>query len=145
MLNKGVYGTEFRPVTGRFGLSCGQLRGSRVIHNGGWYNIYGEKIGWGDLSHRDLENISHGLTESEVFVILAEHSSYWAFVSSNKEMNRVDPKEESPGLDYILNHFVYLIIKGKIYSRERPPFTLIDKERALELIEACYDADLRLV
>lgn len=38
-----------------FGLKVGAVRGKDLVHNGGWYNGVGEKIGWGDLAVEDIK------------------------------------------------------------------------------------------
>jgi len=34
----------------RMGLREGVIRCREEVHNGGWYNTLGEKLGWGDLT-----------------------------------------------------------------------------------------------
>jgi hypothetical protein len=48
------------------------MRAVRVIQNGGWYNRFGEWIGWGDLSPDDFRNIAAGLIGDERFIVLRE-------------------------------------------------------------------------
>ncbi len=71
-LTKGLYGTEFRPTSALFDISCGQKRrnSERIIQRADWYNKNGEKIGWGDLSVMDFIEIARGLNEGEIFVVL---------------------------------------------------------------------------
>jgi hypothetical protein len=79
----GMY-QEFSPRTGRFGLRGGQMRGgiSKVIHNGGWHNGKGQKLGFGDLDTIDISRIARELEEPEVFTVLSERNSYWRYVSN---------------------------------------------------------------
>lgn len=80
------------------GLHVGQMRCPEdVAHNGGWYNREGRKLGWGDLSQRDLPNISHNLKDGEVFFVLGEYDSYW-------ECRERCVDEQNPGIEYVLNY-----------------------------------------
>jgi len=44
----------------KFGICNGQMRSCDFVHNGGWYNKSGEKIGWGDLSPSDMKIKTEG-------------------------------------------------------------------------------------
>lgn len=117
VLTKGMYGNEFKPVKGRFGLHCGQTRRSEWFHNAGWYNIEGEKIGWGDLAELDLKIISDGLETGEVFIILREVASFWKFVKQYGcvgSLCGVSPDMESPGLDYCIENAACVIKPGNV-------------------------------
>jgi len=54
------------------GINRGSLRENEFIHNGGWYDLAGKFLGWGDLSIEDLRNISGILKEGEAFFVLRE-------------------------------------------------------------------------
>lgn len=98
-----------------FGLSEGQMRGNDFVHNGSWYNDKGEKIGWGDLSVKDIINIALNLEENEQFYILPEGSSYWAFTKVNDDLSHTVSKDASaPGIDYVKSKARYLIESGKV-------------------------------
>ncbi len=123
-LTQGVYGNEFNQSGALiFGLHCGQIRGNDIVHNGGWYNSRGEKLGWGDLSAEDLVRIATELADHEVFVILPERASFWNFVQHNPGplgSNAVtDVTEQAPGVDYIAQECLYLIKQGVIYAVAR--------------------------
>jgi hypothetical protein len=116
-LTKGMYGHEFAPRGGLFGLSCGQMRCPDVVHNGGWYNHLGEKLGWGDLSPDDLNRIAAELKDDEVFIILGEYQSHWDFVKqfdSQKRVQRAEPTAEAPGTDYVADKCFLVITRGRI-------------------------------
>lgn len=98
-----------------FGLSQGQIRGNDFVHNGGWYNNKGEKIGWGDLSPNDIVNIAFGLEGDEQFYILPESSSYWNFTKVNSDLSHnVNKDESAPGVEYVKAKARYLIEAGKV-------------------------------
>ncbi len=112
MLAKGMYGHEFDRTGNQFGLRCGQMRRNDLVHNGGWYNKEGEKLGWGDLSEADLITIRDGLEESDVFIILSEMDSYWNFPVQAKQ----EGTSEAPGKKYVAEHAKFYITKGTIHS-----------------------------
>lgn len=118
-LKKGMYENRAEHL---FGLRNGQMHHlqTRLVHNGGWYNNHGEKIGWGDLSDKDFQRISRGLKTGEVFVVLGEVAATWNFTDSapNKSIT-VGLKEESPGIDYVAMHAAYVITRKKMYVVDR--------------------------
>lgn len=121
-LTKGLYGHEFHNTSHLFGLSCGQLRRKDLVHNGGWYNRAGEKLGWGDLSSEDLLQISQELEEGEIFIILPEQASFWNFVTRPDiigSMAAVKPDVEAPGVDYVVENAMWAIVRGKFFYVDR--------------------------
>jgi len=103
------------------GIINGQMRADDFVHNGGWYNAKGEKIGWGDLSKEDLERITNRMAGQpfELFIVLGEHDSFWPFVTSVGPIGSlcgVEAKEKNPGLDYVAEHARYVITGGGMYS-----------------------------
>jgi len=72
-----------------FGLRQNQMRMDDFVHNGGWYNCKGEKIGWGDLSPNDIVRLSQELEDGEDFYVLGEQDSYWNFVKWAKTNGEV--------------------------------------------------------
>lgn len=117
-LTKGMYGHEFRSQSNLFGITCGQIRGRDFVHNGGWYNQQGEKLGWGDLSVEDFRRISAELEEGEMFVILCESDSFWAFVEKPGligSMAQVKPDVEAPGAEYVAQKAMYIIVRGELF------------------------------
>ncbi len=121
-LVKELYGHEFRNTSKLFGLSCGQIRNRDMVHNGGWYNANGEKLGWGDLSPDDFRRISSELQEGEFFIILYESDSFWKFVKQPGllgSMADVEPDVNAPGVDLVLEKCAYIIAPGKLYSIDR--------------------------
>lgn len=117
-LIKGMYGSEFSNTGDLFGITCGQIRSQDMVHNGGWFNRSGEKLGWGDLSPDDFRCIRSGLQEDEVFLVLSERASFWDFVQRPGLLGRnavVKPDEEAPGADYVAEKCMYIITREKIY------------------------------
>jgi len=115
-LKKGLYGSQRRPRSRLFGLRCGQIsaRSEKVVHNGGWYNSAGEKLGWGDLSVQDIGRISRGLRKGELFIVLGERDSYWNFVSFKPEF-RTSRKEKAPGIRYVIDRCYLIVARSRIY------------------------------
>ena len=117
-LTKGMYGHQFNPTDRTFGIACGQIRNRDMIHNGGWYNKAGEKLGWGDLSPDDFMRIRRELEDGELFIILYEQDSFWNFVLRPGligSMAQVKPDVEAPGVDYVTQKCAYIIGNGKFY------------------------------
>ena len=113
-LTKGLYGHQFENASQLFGLRCGQIRGKDFVHNGGWYNKAGEKLGWGDLSVEDFQRIRRELEEGEMFIILGESDSFWNFVERPGLLGHnavTKPDVEAPGVDYVAAKARYIITK----------------------------------
>lgn len=129
-LVKGMYGHEFSPTRNApFGLMCGQMRArSSFGHNAGWYNKKGEKLGFGDLNGKDIQNIQNGLEQDELFIILSELASFWKFVrrpGAVGSMADVDrQKEYEPGQEYVSKHFMYCVTKEKVFRSVYDPKNL---------------------
>lgn len=100
-----------------FGLRQNQMRMDDFVHNGGWYNSQGEKIGWGDLSPNDIVRLSQELEDGEDFYVLGEQDSYWNFVKwakTNGEVSAsISPDATNPGIKYVNEKARYLIQRGK--------------------------------
>lgn len=123
-LTKGMYGTEFERTGNTFGLRCGQMHSEgKVTHNSGWYNKKGEKLGWGDLSADDFRRISIELDESEVFLVLSERDSFWNFIVTSPgpthQSSDTRPESEAPGIDYVMAHAVYIVVRNGLYYVNR--------------------------
>ena len=110
----------------RFGIATGQKRsqsGGELIHNGGWYDASGTKIGWGDLAECDLQKAASELKDGEKLIILGEQDSFWNFVKRPGiigAMADVDtPTEQNPGMDYIKENARWIVVPGKIYNISR--------------------------
>jgi len=154
-LIKDLYGLREEPLLklspferrrGLFNLKTGQLRSSRdkFSHNHGWYNCFGQKIGWGDLADFDVKEIINGLEDDEIFITVGERESYWDFVSFNKTVNEkqrmfpigvadyanidvtyVDPTEADPGINYVAANARWIFEKGVVYSLFPPSSGMI--------------------
>lgn len=97
-----------------FNLRSGQMRMDDFVHNGGWYNSNGEKIGWGDLSPHDINKLTAELEDGEDFYVLGEQDSYWKFVKwANPVGTTIDADPNNPGIYYVKKNARYLIQKGK--------------------------------
>lgn len=121
-LTKGLFGHGFRSASNLFGLRCGQLRGHDFVHNGGWYNRGGEKLGWGDLAPDDFLRISNELEDGELFIILYESDSFWNFVTrlgTVGSMAAVEPNMEAPGVDFVAEKCCYIVAKHRLYYVDR--------------------------
>ena len=121
-LTKGIYGHEFKPSSDLFGLRCGQIRGKDFVHNGGWYNKQGEKLGWGDLSPADFLRISNEVADGEFFIILYESDSFWNFVTRPGiigSMAAVKPDLEAPGVDFVAEKCCFIIAPHQLYYVDR--------------------------
>ncbi len=113
-LTKGMYGSQFERVSSLFGLSCGQIRGKDFVHNGGWYNKQGEKLGWGDLAVEDFQKIRRELEDGELFIILGEKDSFWNFTTTPGLLGHncgTKPTIEAPGVDYVAAKARFIINK----------------------------------
>lgn len=85
----------------------------QVFKNAGWYNIDGEKVGWGDLSAQNIHTLSIHLTEP--LLILTEQNSYSNFKSFMEFSDSTGRKpenvsmivnrtlEKNPGIEYVLS------------------------------------------
>ncbi len=114
-LTKGMYGHEFGSTSDLFGIRCGQMRGGELVHNGGWYNRLGEKLGWGDLSIEDMQRIASQLEEGELFIILGERDSYWDI---HEEKGDQKKDEHAPGVEYVTKKCRYIIAPKQLYAAD---------------------------
>jgi hypothetical protein len=96
-----------------FGLKYGQLRMNEFTHNSGWFNAAGEKIGFGDLSIEDMVRIREELQSGEVFIIVCESDLF----ATRTERTPYDP--EAPGVDWVVDKAMYIIVPGQIISVDR--------------------------
>lgn len=118
-LTKGMFGSEFNQTSTLFGLSCGQMRHHDMVHNGGWYNQLGEKLGWGDLCPTDFKRIAAELEDGEIFIVLREDDSFRNFVTHNPGTIGSDcttkPDAEAPGVEYVAEKCRFIITKSRLY------------------------------
>ena len=103
-----------------FGLSKDQMRLDDFIHNGRWYNLAGEFIGYGDLSIRDLLTISRGLEGDEVFVVLHENDGYNQRVAHNQAIKAGQSLDAVVinGIayrDYVAAKCHYVVVAGVVF------------------------------
>ncbi len=125
----GAY-PPFETERGRFGLHRGQAAVyGQVIEDAGWYNKFGTKIGFGDLSSFDIARISCELGEDEAFVAMEKRDSRDAFVTSPLHESTLGELEEYfgieragdddaeiyPGLDYVALKSRVVIVNKRVY------------------------------
>lgn len=103
-LTKCIYGFETNPKKTPFGLMNNQIRGNGIIQSAGWFNINGERLGGGDLTLQDMQNISQNISLSESFFVLTEVDAGWDLPS--------DLDRTAPGFPYILQKAVWVMAKG---------------------------------
>ena len=109
-------------IVGLFGLLLSNLRHHEVIHNGGWYNAAGEKLGWGDLNRGDLRRIVEELQDDEVFVVLYEDDSTGVADHIEKLAKRgvkTTMTRDVPGVDYVASKCTLILTKGNAYFVKR--------------------------
>lgn len=111
-----------------FGLHDSQISDPDLVHNGGWYNMFGQKLGWGDLSPAQIFRISQEIDGDELFIVLGEHDSFWNFVMQpglTGEDALVDRSAElRPGIEYVWKKCLLMIKKDDvmvIYDRGEAP------------------------
>jgi hypothetical protein len=100
-----------------FFIKSGQLRVTEYRHNVGWYNKEGEKLGWGDLSRRDVTCISERIG-NDVFIIISEQASFWNFVTkigNTGDDSEVSTDERNPGIPYVIENCDMIIKKNTVY------------------------------
>lgn len=106
-----------------FGLVSGQMRNSleKIFHNAGWYNQYGEKVGWGDMSLKDLEHVSKEIDENDMFIVLGESDSFWNFVTqigTIGAMCETSEEEQCPDIEYIADRARVVVRRGVVWGVE---------------------------
>lgn len=119
-LTKGMYGTQLEPRVGLFGLHCGQLCSGlvRIFKNAGWYNKRGERLGWGDLSQKNLREIFKEIPDGEIFIILGETDAFWNFVTKLGVVGslcKTKSRIQAPGIDYVFNKCRAIVARNKLY------------------------------
>lgn len=133
-LTKGCFGSQFDHITvpGFDFLRCGQIRSKESFgHNSGWYNILGEKLGWGDLNKKDIEDIMKNLKDDEIFITLGEHDSFWNFVTEIGpigSMSKTRISEQAPGPEYVAEHCRFIITNKGIFRKQDDYFPRDDYE-----------------
>jgi hypothetical protein len=150
-LKKGMYEyISSKKPSKLFGIVYGQTRPRfcRLAKNAGWYNKNGEKLGFGDLSSQDLNNISQDIKENELFIVLNESDASWYFTPTGKGAKKPKLKEDSPGKDYVSNHCYFLVTRKKVFYvsdvykakhfvRNKVKIYVLSREEAKKLI---YDS-----
>jgi hypothetical protein len=106
------------------GVRVGNCVTKDTIHNGGWYDLRGVKIGWGDLSPKNLEELRKNIGADDALLVLSEKDSYWNFVKTIKGpafMGHVTTNggEKHPGIDYVMDHLRLAVHNNKIWHCDR--------------------------
>lgn len=124
-LKKGMYGDEEYPKSNLFRLRTGQSYVERkILHNAVWFNKDGERLGWGDIAKKDIDQIAAFLEEGEMFVFLHESDANWDFYrhkGPDGERYEIIPKKDSLGTEYIGKYATYFVIRHRPYYIERFP------------------------
>jgi hypothetical protein len=95
---------------------------SEIVHNGGWYNLAGEKLGWGDLAAADIIRLMAELQVDEAFLVIGEQASHWAFTQYDMvRFGTAGMDHAAPGLAYVLEHLRWVILSGDCLPRKRVP------------------------
>lgn len=128
LLTKGLYGAHpgggpgVARLEAPFGLHYGQMNGGEFGHNSGWYNAFGQKLGYGDLSKADVLRIQQNLPIHEIFITMSERNSFWDFVTQIGiigSMSSADATIEEPGVDYVADHARFVITRDVIYWADK--------------------------
>jgi hypothetical protein len=104
-LTQGIYARLGKDKP--FGLRCDQMRCPELCHNAGWFNLAGEKLGFGDLSAEDFVRIAAELGREEVFLVIPESASHWDL---QKNLPGADPW--APGTEYVLDNVYWAVLPG---------------------------------
>lgn len=117
-LTKGLFDQDVaRGVQPLFGLRSSRMACSEIVHNGGWYNLAGEKLGWGDLSAVDIIRLMAELQGDEAFLVIGEHATHWAFTRHDRaRFGTAGMDPSAPGLVYVLKHLRWVILLGVAYQ-----------------------------
>lgn len=121
-------------LTKRFALKVGAKRSDDFVPKAQWFNCWGRKIGWGDLSMADFDRIKANLKDHEVFVVLNDTASFWDQLEKPGLLGwlGVAKKEHYyPGTEKIAHQCSYLITQDAYYIHD-PHVT--DNETVVELI-----------
>lgn len=97
-LNAGMYSD---PACKFAGLVQDQRRSNPLMTNASWFNDRGEKIGSGDLTIRDLDEVAANMPIGELFIALSEYSSVWNVPSGMSRFN--------PGIDYVMQNAAWVV------------------------------------
>jgi hypothetical protein len=124
LLTKSVYGLETDPNKTPFKLINGQQKLNGIISSAGWFNGKGERLGYGDLSLKDIHRISKNIPDNEMFYVLSEVDASWDIP---KELDR-----SAPGTDYVINNASWIIGQKLIIRSRSDIFGLRGKEDFVE-------------
>ncbi len=110
-----------------FGLAHGQMRpmGERRFHNAVWYNAYGEQVGFGDLSERDIQRIMAEIEEGCYLLIAAENHG-------------MQPPATRPGIQTVITHAELLLTHGQGWWLLPFPRVSIHATRGMEFGSLSY-------
>ena len=142
-----MYGSETRPVPNRFALRTGQPRSHkhRMAHNGGWYNRFGHRLGWGDLDESDVGRISAGLDQDELFIVTDQHAAYHDFANRFEMVTGRPPEDweiKAPGRQYIQAQARLVIGAGTLWRISDHPLDMDTRRQGVLVIAALLRPDL---
>lgn len=103
MLSKCMYSD---PYCKELGLQYGQVRKDAILTNAGWFSHLGEKLGVGDISMSDLQEISRRLPVGEIFFILSEADC----LSMPSGLDRL-----APGINFVIDNAVWAANSADIF------------------------------
>ena len=91
-----------------------------TVHNGGWYDLRGVKLGWGDLDPSNIEELRTRVGADDALLVLHESASYWKFVTDIKGPASLgyvttDDGEKHPGIDYVMKHVFMVIHNNTVF------------------------------
>lgn len=132
MLTPGIYGKSGQAKLGPFELRCGQAMPKRFCHNHGWYNKQGEPLGWGDLTVKQLEVISDGLEEDEIFVTISEGDTW---ENEEQRVLTLDQLTEFAVL-VVIQHHVYRVNQWRDMNFDGLVFEDLRREALGELLQS---------
>jgi hypothetical protein len=137
ILTEGTFSLMKTPTPNPWGIMSGQCRESaenlgadwkdkRYVAGAGWYNKYGEYVGSGDLSLRDLFLLANEvLTGDEILIVLSEEDSFRCFIRGTEEHHRAffkgnglyatPPRWDKPGHGYLAERCVLIVAERKIF------------------------------
>lgn len=108
-------------LTSRFALKVGAKRSDDFIPRAQWFDCFGRKIGWGDLSMADLDRIKANLKDHEVFVVLNDTASFWDEIEKPGLLGWLGKAQKEhyfPGTEKIAHQCSYLITKDVFYIHD---------------------------
>lgn len=86
----------------------GDCRMHDIVHNGGWYNQFGQEIGWGDMNVASMKAFSERLFGSDIVIVLGEGGRCGWEHPGHKHLACYD-------MEYIAENARYVLKDGTVY------------------------------